>query len=400
MGAGVSRLGIRGPHSNTVKLAIVTNILTPYRIPLFTALRARVERLRVFVMAEREENRDWELPCSAFEWEVLPGWHLRLPTAEVAKHVNFGVGRALGRFAPDVVLSGGFSPANAAAWWYCRRRRCAFVNWGELSQIDLTGVSPPQRALRRMLIAAGDGAIASSSVARGVFLHYGAEPERVLTALMPVDVERFHGGVLRARQDRINQTGYSAPVLLCVGRIARGKGFDELFAIYAEILRTHPDASLLIAGDGPQRAAYESRARERGWRNVHFLGFLQTDAVAEILARAEIFIFPTLADTFGAVLSEAMAAELPVVASIHAAATLDLVEDGVTGFRIEPRDAVASAAAIRRILELSDSERADLGERAYTRVKQHDIAPTAEAMADFLLGSGARVLADHHGVAT
>jgi glycogen(starch) synthase len=308
-------------------------------------------------------------------------------------HVNYGVGRALGGFAPDVVLSGGFSPANAAAWWYCRRRRRAFINWGELSQVDLTGVGPSKRALRRVLIAGADGAIASSSVARDVFFTYGAQPERVLTALMPIDVERFHTGARRARHARTDPSGYSSPVLLTVGRLAEGKGYQELLAMYAEILRTHPGATLLIVGDGPRRAAYETRVRQCGWRNVHFLGFRQSDEVATMLALADVFIFPTLADSFGAVLSEAMAAELPVAASIHAAATLDLVEDGVTGFRIEPRDAAASAAVIRRILELSDAERVELGARAYNRVRQYDIAPTAQAMADFLLASGPRALA-------
>jgi glycosyltransferase involved in cell wall biosynthesis len=369
-----------------VKVAVVTNILTPYRLPLFAALRARVDNLRVFVMAEREENRDWNLPDAAFEWQVLPGWHLQLPSRAVALHVNRGVGSALARFEPDVVLSGGFGPANLAAWLYCRRRRCAFINWGELSHVDLTGVGPLKRALRRLLTAGADGAIASSSTARDVFIRFGARPERVLTAVMPIDVEHFHAGACSARSAR-GASAYSAPVLVNVGRVVESKGYRELFGMYAQILRSHPQATLLIVGDGPDRAAYEAHARDSGWRNVHFLGFRQSEDVAKVLALADVFVFPTLADPFGAVLSEAMAAELPVVASIHAAATLDLVEDGVTGFRIEPRDVASSAAVIRRVLELSEAERAAFGARAYIRVKQFDIATTAETMVGFLQGA-------------
>jgi glycosyltransferase involved in cell wall biosynthesis len=368
-----------------VKLAVLTNILTPYRLPLFAALSTHVGRVRVFVMAAHEENRAWELPPAAFEWELLPGWHLRLPATVVSLHLNRGVGRALRRFDPDVVLSGGFAPANVAAWLYCRRRGRPFINWGELSQDDVTGLSGWRRTLRRMLIAGADGAIASSSGARSVFLHYGARPQQVLTAVMPIDVEQFHTRARAARATGSDgHSGYSGPVLMSVGRLVDHKGWRELFAIYGEILGSHPHATLLIAGDGPRRSAYEAEARGHGWCNVRFLGFQQAGELARSLALVDVFIFPSLSDPFGAVLAEAMAAELPVVSSIHAGATLDLVDDGVTGFRIEPRDAAAAAAVVRKVLALSAAERAALGARAYLRVKQFDIGPTAEAMAAFL----------------
>lgn len=369
-----------------MKLAIVTNILTPYRVPLFEAMRARVEQLRVFVMAKGEENRDWQLPATSFGWEVLPGWHVRLPGAPVSLHANRGVGAALRQFDPDVVLSGGFAPANLATWRYCRGAGRALVAWGELSESDIR-VGFLRRLLRRTLIGGADGAIASSSEARRVFVDYGADPDRVLTALMPVDVEQFH---IRARAFRESDEfkaargAYSAPILLSVGRLVDGKGYQELFAMYEQILQGYPAASLLIVGDGPQRAAYEAQAKARGWERVHFTGFRQADEVARFFALADVFVFPTLADPFGAVLCEAMAAETPVVSSIHAAATLDLVTDGLTGFRIDPRDVPGSVAIIQRVLDMSARQRAALGTRAYERVKQSDIGPTAAAMTDFM----------------
>jgi glycosyltransferase involved in cell wall biosynthesis len=384
-----------------MKLAVLTNILTPYRIPLFAAMGARVEGLRVFVMAKREENRDWELPQIPFDWQVLPGWHVRLPGAPVSVHLNRGVGRALRRFDPDVVLSGGFAPANLAAWLYCGKRRRAFVNWGELSAIDLTMVSAPKRALRRVMIAGGDAAIASSSEARRVFLHYGARSESVLTAVMPIDVELFHNRARSYRQTQafaVERARFPGAVLLSIGRLVDSKGWPELLAMYAEILRRRPDTSLLIVGDGPQRAAYEAAVRARGWRNVRFTGFQQSDEVARYLALADVFVFPTLADPFGAVLGEAMAAELAVVASIHAAATLDLVEDGRTGWRIDPRDIGASAATIERVLEMSAEQRRALGTRAYLQVKKFDIVPTAAAMVDFMRGAASARSAAGRGV--
>ena len=322
-----------------MNLAMVTNILTPYRIPLFEAIGKRVDRLHVLLMAEREENRDWTLAPATFQHEVLPGFHVKLPGAEVSLHVNHGVMRALRRMNPDVVLSGGYAPANLTAWLYCRLHRRLFLGWGELSLHDVERTSALKRALRRVMTTWSAGSIASSSEAREVFIHFGALPERVLMSPMPIDIERFHEGAQRWRDSDWLQTErrrYPGPILLSVGRLTERKGYRELFAIYAKVLGQRSDVSLLIVGDGPDRAIYESHVRSQNWKHVHFLGFRQADEVVKYLALADIFVFHTLADPFGAVLSEAMAAELPVVSSIYAAATMDLVDDGVTGFRIDP----------------------------------------------------------------
>jgi len=370
-----------------MNLAIVTNILTPYRIPLFAAMRKRVDRLHILLMAEREENRDWTLGVVPFEHEVLPGFHIKPPAAGVSLHINYGAMRALRRIKPDAVLSGGFTPASAAAWLYCRLHRRPFIGWGELNRQDVARSSILKRGLRRVMTTWSDGTVASSSEAREVFAHYGARPERILTWIMPIDVEFFHAGAAAWRNSdwfHAERVRYPGPILLSIGRVAAGKGYRELFAIYEAVIRERPDVSLLIAGDGPERAGHEAFVRSRGWTNVHFLGFRQADEVTKYLALADLFVFHTLGDPFGAVLSEAMAAELPVVSSIYAAATSDLVQEGLTGFCIDPKDADASANTILKVLARTPGERTAMGRAAYARVKQYDIDTSADEIVRFV----------------
>jgi glycosyltransferase involved in cell wall biosynthesis len=370
-----------------MNLAVVTNILTPYRVPLFEAIGKRVDRLHVLLMAEREENRDWILGATPFQCDVLPGFHVKMPGAEVSLHVNYGVMRALRRANPDVVLSGGYGPANLTAWLYCRLHGRLFVGWGELSMQDVEETSLLKRGLRRMMTSWSDGAIASSSEAREVFLHFGAPASKIQTAIMPIDVEYFHRQAMTWRNSEWftgERARYTSPILLSVGRLTERKGYRELFAIYEAIVKQRPKVSLLIVGDGPDRAIYESYVRSQNWKHVHFLGFRQSEEVVKYLALADLFVFHTLSDPFGAVLSEAMVAELPVVSSIHAAATNDLVEDGVTGFRIDPRHADRSAETVLQVLAMTSSERASLGRAAYERVRFHDIDGTADHMVGFL----------------
>ena len=370
-----------------MNLTVITNILTPYRVPLFDAIGKRVGRLHVLLMAEREENRDWTFGATSFKCDVLPGFHVKLPGAEVSLHINHGVMCALRRLNPDVVLSGGYAPANLTAWLYCRLHRRPFVGWGELSMQDVAHTSRLKRGLRRMMTSWSDGAIASSTDAHDVFLHYGATASKILVAVMPIDVEFFHVQAANWRRSdwfRHERTRYTTPILLSVGRLAEGKGYRELFAIYEGIVKQRPGVSLLIVGDGPERAAYEAYVQAQNWKHVHFLGHRQADEVVKFLALADVFVFPTLLDRFGAVLSEAMAAELPVMSSIHASATSDLVDDGVTGFRIDPRNAERSADAVLQVLAMTPAERVALGRAAYERVRRHDIDATADHMVDFL----------------
>ncbi len=373
-----------------MKLAVLTNILTPYRIPLFEAMQKRVDDFAVFLMAEREENRQWNLKDHRFKTRLLPGVHARPPGYPVSLHWNFGVIRALRRMNPDIVLSGGFAPANLAAFFYCALFRKRFISWGELKLNDGTQNRIIRSRLRRWIIGHSDAAIASTSEAKEVFLRYGAREDRLLTAIMPIEVEHFHRKTAALRQGaeytalrQRYRTG-AGPLLLSVGRLVRMKGYPELFDIYRQIVKVRPDVSLLLVGDGPDRSAYERQVQEERWPRVHFTGFVQPDELPRFLAVADVFVFPTLCDTFGAVLSEAMAAELPAVSSIHAAATRDLVEEGVTGYCIDPKNTQSSAAAILKLIGMTPEERRAMGQAAYARVKRFDIETSAEAMIRFM----------------
>lgn len=370
-----------------MRLAVLTNILTPYRIPLFEEMRRCVDDFTVLLMAPHEENRQWTLPKQQFKTVLLPGIHLKRPGEAVSRHFNYGVFRALYRLNPDVVLSGGFGPANLFAWIYCKRFRKKYVGWGELSWQDAAEDSIARRTLRQIMSRRSDGAVASSKEAREVFIRYGARADRVLSAPMPIDVAYFHERTRAFRVSeacRLRRESYPGPVLLSIGQLIRRKGYIELFRIYEGIRKQRPDVSLLIAGDGPERSLYEMIVKEKGFDRVHFLGYQQMEALPELFAMADLFVFHTLSDPFGAVLSEAMAAEVPVVSSIHAAATGEWIEEEITGFRIDPRETIASAETLLRALALSPEDRQTLARRAYERIKGCNPKNAAVEMVRFL----------------
>src|SRR5262245_38607430 len=130
-----------------MRLAIVTNILAPYRVQLFEELERRCGALLVVLLANQHANRDWTMPKVTFATHTLPGARLARDSVDPI-HLNVGAWRALREFRPDAVLGGGFTPAHAAAMVYCRWHGAEYVPWGELILQHPTESSRVRRWLR------------------------------------------------------------------------------------------------------------------------------------------------------------------------------------------------------------------------------------------------------------
>lgn len=153
------------------------------------------------------------------------------------------------------------------------------------------------------------------------------------------------------------------PMVAYSGRLVREKGVDVLLRAFALASREVPAARLLVAGDGPERAALQELARtlERE-RQVHFLGHVLPEQLEEKLAGAWVQAVPSRwAEPFGVVTAEAMMRGTAVIVS-NTGGSAEVVSDGETGLLVPPDDAPALAAALCRVL--GDRERAEALGRA------------------------------------
>jgi colanic acid/amylovoran biosynthesis glycosyltransferase len=138
--------------------------------------------------------------------------------------------------------------------------------------------------------------------------------------------------------------------LLFVGRVAAVKGLPVLLEAIARLV----DVTLNIAGDGPDRALLEERARALNISSrVKFLGYQSQQQVRTLLERADLFVMSSFAEGVPVVLMEAMAAGIPVLAT-RIAGIPELVCDGHSGVLVSPGDVNAMALAIDRLLGDAD----------------------------------------------
>ena len=206
--------------------------------------------------------------------------------------------------------------------------------------------------------------IAPSEPMRAVLMEYGVTtPIHVLPTGLPAD--RFRpgdGAAFRARAG----IAPDAPLVTYIGRVAHEKNIGFLIEMFREVLRQVPQAMLVIAGEGPARAALEAQAaalRER----VRFVGYLDRDsALLDCYAAANVFAFASRTETQGLVLLEAMAQGAPVVSTAELGTRSILTPE--SGALVVPEDGPAFAAAVVRVLRDPDLA-AGLGQRgrAYAR---------------------------------
>ncbi len=187
-------------------------------------------------------------------------------------------------------------------------------------------------------------------------------------------VETIHNGIdptkFRRRQtpeSARRKLGLPAGGLIvgAVGRLDEAKGFADLIDAVALLRRGFPEVFLAIAGHGPLRLPLEEKAARLGLSDrVRFLGFV--DDVQPVLDSLDLFVLPSLCETLGYALLEAMATELPAVGS-RVGGIPEVIAPGETGILVPPREPIRLAEGLRALLNDPDL-RARMGGAGRRRV--------------------------------
>jgi glycosyltransferase involved in cell wall biosynthesis/GT2 family glycosyltransferase len=163
--------------------------------------------------------------------------------------------------------------------------------------------------------------------------------------------------------------------ILFAGRIEKRKGVDALFQSIPAVVAAVPDAVFIIAGSdtnlAPGGGSYQKylldRLDRKFHRHVRFVGYLDGARLTEAYRQCDVFVAPSLYESFGLVYLEAMAWGKPVI-GCHVGGVPEVVEDGKSGLLVPPGDHAALAAATIRILT-DEALRTDMGADARRRVE-------------------------------
>jgi glycosyltransferase involved in cell wall biosynthesis len=220
----------------------------------------------------------------------------------------------------------------------------------------------------RLRIAAarrwGDAFVSISDAIHAELRDSGIAEERIWDIPNGVDTDHFRpaGDQERTAIRRELQLA-GAPLAIFAGRLVTEKGIDKLIDAWPRVLRSLPDAQLLLVGEGAERPALEIRVRQLSL--AHRVRFIASQAdVAPYLRAADAFVLPSYAEGMPIALLEAMACGLPCIATAVGGST-QLIDDGVTGRLVPPGDTSALAGSLIEALSGGVAER---GRQARERI--------------------------------
>ncbi|MCC6366062.1 MAG: glycosyltransferase [Bryobacterales bacterium] len=187
-------------------------------------------------------------------------------------------------------------------------------------------------------------------------------------AWVPNGVDVSHFAPDKAAGERIRmQMGWDDFVWLAVGNLREPKDYPNLLRAFVPVAAREPRALLAIAGSGQLRASLESLAAELGiGGSVRFLG--AREDVRELLQAVDGYVLSSAWEGTPMALLEACACGVPVVAT-RVGGNPDVVEDGVSGSLIEPRNSEALGDAMLKLMALPEGERGAMGSAARKRVE-------------------------------
>jgi glycosyltransferase involved in cell wall biosynthesis len=373
---------VRDPNTNRAgrRIAILTNILQPYRVAVFRELRRRCDDLLVFVSTPLRERPN---ACAARDGlNVVQQRSLRWRETERHAHgfeqtldiqFPYDTITQLRRFGPDVIVCSELGLRTLQASVYRRLARAKrLVVWAAVSEISEQARGCVRSVLRRGLLSLADAVIVNGESGARYVEGFGAKTERVFRVPPTNEVAEFLS-LPSVRSEHIRRR------LVYCGQLIERKGLIPFLSHLVDWANAHSkeEIDFWVAGDGPLRemiASYPVPAN----LSMRVLGHVSYNRLPEIYRQGGILGFPTLADEWGMVVGEAMASGLPVLGSLYSDAVAELVVDGQTGWTFRPDQTEEVKSAIDRAFS-APIERLDrMGRDARQRVASMTPAMMAE----------------------
>ena len=237
-------------------------------------------------------------------------------------------------------------------------RRLPVVTTLHGTDITLVGADRSYLPITRFSIEQSDGVTAVSQYLKEATVNsFGVKNEiTVIYNFVNCDVYvPASNSALRAQY-----APHGEKILIHLSNFRAVKRPTDVVEVFSIVQKQLP-AVLLMVGDGPERSSAEWVARHNGVdRKVHFLGKRQN--IEELFGGADLLLLPSENESFGLVALEAMACEVPVVVS-NVGGLPEVVQDGVEGFLVAPRDVQTMAARAVQILS-DETGRREMGRRA------------------------------------
>lgn len=284
------------------------------------------------------------------------------------------------RFKPDLIFTSSFGLWTILALLLkpLGKWRVVIAYEGSSPSVDYRG-SAWRLAVRRRMVRVADALITNSQSGKAYLIDIlKAEPNKVFH--QPYEVPAIAAMMKYPAKDEISDRHLQRPVFLFVGGVIPRKGLHLLLEACVILHKQgYCDYTLLVVGDGSQREELENFSHQNELTDcVKWIGRVDYGSLGAYFNSADVFVLPTLEDTWGVVVLEAMVLGKPVMCSKWAGAA-EMVLEAENGFLFEPHNPNEVAEIMRRFIEQPELS-ISMGEKSQQLMTQY----TPEAAAQFL----------------
>jgi glycosyltransferase involved in cell wall biosynthesis len=352
------------------RVVLLTNFIPPHALPVYEELARRFAGFTVLLSTPMERNRSWAAEWGGLDVRLQRTLTIPRPWKHAAGfrdklfiHVPWDTIPRLRQLRPDVVISSELGMRSLLSAIHKQTARdCRLVLWTGLSEHTEQGRGRARLALREWLLQRADAIAVNGGSGERYLASLGAAPERVFRVpYAAVTMDLADGQVSAPR---------SGPRrLLYVGQLIDRKGILPFTRALVNWAKDHADqrVAFTIVGSGPLLEPLSGLSPPDNL-SIDLAGETSLSRIAEHYSQSDICVFPTLADEWGLVVNEAMAAGLPVLGSRFGQSAEELCIEGETGWLFRPTDAAEMEQAINRAISTPADRLAAMGRAARARV--------------------------------
>ncbi len=349
-----------------MRIAFLTNILTPYRIFFYDCLSKQLgaENLKVFVMTEELPLRPWKYSDLKREYtELLKGKKIFIHGDDYL--FSYHVNQTISAFGPDILIIAG-SWTYPTTWQVMLSKRMKkqtrIYFWTESHNhtglSNTTKTSPMIRRIKQSIMKKFDGFCVPGKYALETISELvDVEQKKIVRLPNIIDNSYFVvANTLRNKKEELREErniSNDAYVFFTPARMCALKGQIPFFTNVADAV-IGKDVIFLLAGEGPDRDEIEKLGKEFGM-NIRFCNYQNQEQIREWLAISDCFLLPSLSDSNPLSNIEAAWAGLPLCVSEYVGNWPELVEDGVNGVVF---DTLNKASVCEKIRFMIDQDKA------------------------------------------
>ena len=342
-----------------MKLAVLFHRVGPYHKARLKAA-AKKGNIVSIEFSGRDDTYDWDIETTR-SFEKITLFKEEDIHNISAKQVRRRMFDVLDQVVPDIIAIPGWSERAAISaldWSTINNKKVILMS--DSTEDDTVRVWWKE-GIKQRIVKCCSAALVAGKPHIEYIAKLGIPKRRIFTAYDVVDNAYFNygSGKYREKKESIRkELGLNRPFFLSVSRFVEEKNIFQLLKAYADYVNNTKGSAhdFVLIGDGPLKHDIVQNINDLGLRDkVRLPGFIQYGDLPKYYALADFFILASIQETWGLVVNEAMASELPVLVSKKCGCWEDLIKEGKNGFTFDPYkiDEISSR------LELMGSDKVD-----------------------------------------